>query len=81
MGRPVASYTLEIEGLDVTDREHFQLADSAEEFAAAILTLLDDADLRTTVARNARALMEERFSWTVVARQFEAICLETMRCR
>ncbi len=81
MGRPVVSTTLGIEGLDVTDREHFLRADSAEEFAAAILTLLDDADLRTTVAGNARSLMEERFSWTVVARQFEAICLETMRRR
>ena len=74
MGRPVVSTSLGIEGLDVTDGEHFLRADSAEAFSRGVLSLLDDADLRTRVASAARRLMEERFSWSSVARQFEAIC-------
>jgi polysaccharide biosynthesis protein PslH len=78
MGRPVVSTTIGVEGLDVTDQEHFLRADDGPAFAAAILRLLDDAGLRDQLARNARTLIEERFSWARVAEQFEAICLRAM---
>ena len=78
MGRPVISTTLGIEGLDVTDGDHFVRADSAEAFSRGILALLDDAALRTRIAGAARRLMEERFSWAKVAAQFEAICQGTL---
>jgi glycosyltransferase involved in cell wall biosynthesis len=81
MGRPVVSTTLGIEGLDVTDGENFLRADDAEAFARSILALLDDASLRTRIADAARRLMEDRFSWSRVARQFEAICQETLARR
>jgi starch synthase len=32
-------------------------------------TLLDDPQLRATMARNARRRVEEHFSWTSIARQ------------
>ncbi|HVZ08626.1 glycosyltransferase [Rhodopila sp.] len=79
MGRPVVSTTLGIEGLDVTDGENFVRADNAEEFATAILGLLDDPAARNRIAGAARRLMEERFSWSTVARQFEAICLRALQ--
>ncbi len=75
MGRPVVSTTIGVEGLDVIDGEHLLIADTAETFAAAIDRLLGDADLRARLIHNARALVEARFSWAHVARQFEAICL------
>ena len=78
MGRPVVSTSLGIEGLDVTDGENFVRADDAAAFARAILALLDDAALRVRIAGAARRLMEERFSWSRVAQQFEAICLRTL---
>jgi polysaccharide biosynthesis protein PslH len=81
MGRPVVSTSLGIEGLEVTDGEHFLRADSAEAFSRGVLSLLDDADLRRRVASAARRLMEERFSWSSVARQFEAICLGALARR
>jgi glycosyltransferase involved in cell wall biosynthesis len=74
MGRPVVSTTLGVEGLDVVDGETFVRADDAEAFARAILALLDDAPLRARIACAARRLMEDRFSWSRVARQFETIC-------
>jgi glycosyltransferase involved in cell wall biosynthesis len=78
MGRPVVSTTLGIEGLDVTDGENFLRADDAAAFARSILTLMDDAPMRARIAGSARRLMEDRFSWSRVARQFEAICLRTL---
>jgi polysaccharide biosynthesis protein PslH len=81
MGRPVISTSLGIEGLDVTDGEHFLRADSAEEFSRGILSLLDDAAFRGRLAGAARRLMEERFSWRTVAAQFEAICLRALERR
>jgi glycosyltransferase involved in cell wall biosynthesis len=81
MGRPVISTSLGIEGLDVTDGEHFLRADSARAFSREILSLLDDAASRDRLAKAARRLMEERFSWNKVAAQFEAICLKALERR
>jgi glycosyltransferase involved in cell wall biosynthesis len=81
MGRPVISTSLGIEGLDVTDGEHFLRADSAEAFSRGILSLLDDAAFRNRIALAARRLMEARFSWSTVAGQFEAICRQTLERR
>ena len=81
MGRPVVSTTLGIEGLDVTDGENFLRADDAEAFARAIPGLLDDAGKRARIAAAARRLVEERFSWSRVAGQFEAICLRALERR
>ncbi|HET6182870.1 MAG TPA: glycosyltransferase [Acetobacteraceae bacterium] len=77
-GRPVVSTGLGIEGLQVEPEAHFLLADTAEDFAAQVLRLLDDAPLRAGLAARARALLEARFSWAHVARQFETICLSTL---
>jgi glycosyltransferase involved in cell wall biosynthesis len=81
MGRPVVSTTVGVEGLDVTHEAHYLAADTAEAFAAAILRLLDGAGLRERLARAARARVEERFSWSHVARQFEDICLRALEGR
>ncbi len=75
MGRPVVSTRLGVEGLDVTPGEHLLIADSAQAFATAILRLLDHPEEGVALATAARALVEARFSWAQVARQFEAILL------
>ncbi|HET6608075.1 MAG TPA: glycosyltransferase [Rhodopila sp.] len=78
MGRPVVSTTIGVEGLEVTDGTHYLRADDAVSFAAGVLRLLDDAELRVRLAGNARGLIEEKFSWKHVASQFEAICSRAM---
>lgn len=74
LGRPVVSTTVGVEGLDVVPGRHLLVADTAEAFAAAILRLLDEPGLAGGLAEAARALLEARFSWAQVARQFEAVC-------
>jgi glycosyltransferase involved in cell wall biosynthesis len=81
MNRPVVSTTIGVEGLDVAHDQHLLIADDPQTFAAAIARLLDDTPLRQTLATNARTLVETRFSWSQVARQFEDICLKTVNPR
>jgi glycosyltransferase involved in cell wall biosynthesis len=78
-GLPVVSTTLGVEGLGLVPGEHYLAADTDAEFADAILALLADTPRRAAMAQAGRALLEARYSWTVIARQFEAICLEALR--
>ena len=77
LGRPVVSTALGVEGLSVVPDSHFLSAESGADFAAAILRVLADAGLRRRMAQAARTLLEDRFSWEQVGRQFEAICVKT----
>ncbi len=76
MGCPVVSTRLGAEGLDVTDREHFLAADTAQAFADSLVALLADAALQTRLSQAARNLVVARFSWPQVTRRFEQICLD-----
>ncbi len=78
LGRPVVSTALGVEGLGVEPGEHCLVADTAEGFASAVVRLLSDAGLRRRLAVAARGLLEARFSWAAVGRQFEAICHDTL---
>jgi glycosyltransferase involved in cell wall biosynthesis len=78
-GLPVVSTTLGVEGLGLTAGEHYLAADNDAEFAEAILNLLANTPRRIAMAETGRALLEARYSWAVIARQFEAICLDAAR--
>ena len=75
MGCPVVSTAIGIEGLGVTAGEHYLLADSAPEQAAAILGLFDAPQQGLALATAARSLVENRYGHRVAARAFEQICL------
>ncbi len=79
VGRPVVSTAIGIEGLDLTPDVNFLAADTPSDFAAAIVRLLNDANLRQALASAGRDLLQQRFSWAHVAREFEAICIDTLR--
>ena len=81
MARPVISTAIGVEGLDVIPGRHLLIADNAQTFAAAILQLLHDAPLRERLTQAARNLLEEKFSWAQVARQFEKICASPLPSR
>ncbi len=78
MGCPVVSTRLGAEGLDVTDGEHFLAADTAPDFAAALVRLLEDRALQLRLSQAARDLVTARFGWPVVTKRFEQICLSAL---
>ncbi len=59
---PLVSTTLGAEGIPVVDGEHILIADEADDFADAVVKLLDDKVLATRLAANCHALIANSFS-------------------
>ncbi|MGZ9075059.1 MAG: glycosyltransferase family 4 protein [Burkholderiaceae bacterium] len=74
MGVPVVSTVVGMEGLDVQPGSHYLQADTAEQFAQAVASLLSEPQLGRVLAERARRHVEERYSNATVAREFEKIC-------
>ncbi len=72
-GKAVVSTRIGAEGNDAADGEHILLADSAADFAAAIVRLLRNADLARSIGASARTLAVEKYSWECVAESFECV--------
>lgn len=66
-GKAIVSTTLGAEGIDVRDGEHLVLADDAGSFAERIVELLQQPEVRRRLGEAARAQVEERYSWVMLA--------------
>jgi hypothetical protein len=62
-GVPVVSTTLGAEGLPIQDGETALLADGAGPFAAAVTRLLACNELRRTLGKAGRLLLDKEFTW------------------
>jgi glycosyltransferase involved in cell wall biosynthesis len=63
MAKPVVSTRVGVEGLPVRDGDHVVLADSPQDFAAAVVRLLRDGAARNALGGRARAYVEAHGSW------------------
>ncbi len=79
MGKAVVSTTVGAEGLPLIPGTHFLQVDDPAEFAGAVVALLRDPARRRALGSAGRRLVEERYSWSQVAREFEAMCEEVVR--
>jgi polysaccharide biosynthesis protein PslH len=70
MSRALVSTDLGVEGLGLTPEVHFLRANSPEEFDRQITRLEGDESLRVRLGQSGRALVEQRFSWTVIGQRF-----------
>jgi len=71
-GVPIVSTRLGMEGLDAEPETHYLLADCAAEWVAALQRVLEWPALRQHLARNARALVEQRYDWAAIRPDVEA---------
>jgi polysaccharide biosynthesis protein PslH len=78
MGKALVSTTIGAEGLPLVDGVHFIAADSPEEIARAVVSLLRDPTRRAALGSAGRRLVEQRHSWERVAREFEQFCEEAI---
>lgn len=76
MAKAVVSTTIGAEGLPLIDGEHFLRADDPQAFACAVVSLLRDPVRRGRLGAAGRRLVEERYSWSQVAMEFEERCKE-----
>jgi len=72
MGKAVVSTTVGAEGLPLKPGEHFVAADDPAVFARAVVSLLRDPGRRQALGIAGRHLVEQRYSWPQVAREFES---------
>ncbi len=69
-GKAVVTTSQGALGLAVRHKEHCLIADSAEEFAQAVLTLLSDHEMRNKLADNGRQFASEHFGNEAVSRRW-----------
>ncbi|HXQ29622.1 MAG TPA: glycosyltransferase family 4 protein, partial [Gemmatimonadales bacterium] len=67
MGKPVVGTGLAVEGLDLVEEEHYLRAESPDAYVRQIRRLEKDPALRERLGRTGRRLVEERYSWDVIA--------------
>ncbi|HEU0002899.1 MAG TPA: glycosyltransferase [Ktedonobacteraceae bacterium] len=64
MKRAVVSTSIGCEGLAVEDGKHLIVADRPEQFALAVITLLNNRKMRDALGKAGRELVETKYSWT-----------------
>lgn len=67
---PVVATSKGAEGLDVRDGEHLLIADTPDAFAQAVVSLLQNAELRHRIAQNAYGLVRAQYDWRVIMPRF-----------
>jgi len=73
VGTPAVATTIACQALAVEPDRELLVADEADDFAEAVVRLLDDAELRRRLARAARQYVEQQHDWWEIGRRLEAI--------
>ena len=81
MGKAMVSTSLGCEGVDVRDGEHLLVADAPPAFAAAVVRLLEDAELARALGSAGRARMEEQYSWELACERIEELYSRVLQRR
>ncbi|MCC7165049.1 MAG: glycosyltransferase [Anaerolineae bacterium] len=73
LGVPVVATRKGAEGLGLTDKVHLLLADTPQEFATAVLALLQNADLCERLSHAARERVCQEFDWREIQGRFDRV--------
>jgi len=70
---PIVTTTIGCEGIAVEHGRHLLVADSPEDFARAVLLLLDNPGFGSELGRNGRKLIETTYDYRAACRPLEAV--------
>lgn len=70
LGTPVVATPKGAEGLDLVPGRDWLPGRTPAEFAAAVLRLLSDPELRTSLSRAGRQAVEQKYGWDSIGEQF-----------
>ena len=73
MCTPVVSTSLGAQGLDLRDGKDILLADSTEAFSNAVIRVLKDAGLRSSLEKAGLAAVREKYTWTSLGNDYVSI--------
>jgi glycosyltransferase involved in cell wall biosynthesis len=79
MEQPIISTTIGAEGLPVRHGSHLLLADTPQDFAAAVVSVLRNQSLARTLSASAAQLVRAEFGWEQASRKFAEICCAAIR--
>lgn len=71
-GLPIVTTALAAEGIGLRHKQSALFAENAQDFATAIVRLLDDATLRAHLGANGRAIVEQTYDWRKIGEQLHA---------
>ncbi|MBL7066163.1 MAG: glycosyltransferase, partial [Anaerolineae bacterium] len=76
---PVVATPYALGGIEAADGEHLLVGQGAEAFAEQVVRLLKDSALQRRLARNARHLVEEKYTWERSVGMLEEVYRLAMR--
>ena len=76
-GLPVITTTIGAKGLDVCHEKEIYVADTTQDILSAIRTIRGDTQQRIAVLKNARHCIEEKYSWTQIAKKLDHVWRKT----
>jgi glycosyltransferase involved in cell wall biosynthesis len=83
LGTPVVATSKGAEGLDLAPGQDILIADKPADFAAAVLRLLQEAQLRKTLSHNGLRVVKAKYDWQIIGQQFndfiETVVSQTSR--
>jgi len=80
-GLPVVSTTVGREGIEGQSGEHLHVADTTQAFADSVLQCLERPDEALEMAKKARILVEDRYTWQQVNRSLDRAIEDAVRKR
>ncbi|RMH74352.1 MAG: glycosyltransferase [Gemmatimonadetes bacterium] len=78
MKKAVVSTSIGAEGIHVKSGENILLADTPDAFAEAIITLLEEPELRCNIAQNGYKLIQEQYTWERIAERLEQVYIDVL---
>jgi glycosyltransferase involved in cell wall biosynthesis len=73
MGKAIVSTSLGCEGFDLTSDQELSLADTPDQFAAAVLALLRDPQRRERMGEAARQHASSNYDWCMIVPRLEQV--------
>lgn len=73
MAKPIVGTPIGLEGVPFSHNEHAILAERIDDFALAILDLLENGDKRTALGHAARSFVLEHYSWSRIVERLEVV--------
>ena len=71
MGKAIVTTSIGCEGLLVENRKHLIIADTPQNFADAVLEILDRPELARKLGENGRQLVETQYDWRLISKRLE----------
>ncbi len=80
LGTAVVSTAKGAEGLELESGHHLVIADEPQEFAQAVIRLLEDEEFRKELTSNACRVVAAKYDWSVILPRFVELVEEVSRC-